>query len=194
MAHPRFVVLSLPALVVFLALGSVACSDSSESGGTSVPVETAAIETSTVVTSAVETSAVVTSAVTTAATGAVGTGSEPPAADSGAGVLTSLENGDRACYVVLRTPTGERSLPGAFELCAGQANDATGLIGKEVSYRTEKANVIAESCEGNPDCTESDEVDLVVELLAADGAASEGPDDGVDNDKVKSIFIGAAAE
>ena len=82
-------------------------------------------------------------------------------------VLKELQNGDRACYVILTTDNGEQSIEGDFELCPGASRDASALIGKAVSYRTEKANVLAESCQGDVDCGKSDQVDMIVELTAA---------------------------
>jgi hypothetical protein len=65
------------------------------------------------------------------------------------------------------TGAGEQSLEGDFELCAGGGSDATALIGKPVTYTTRRANLPAASCQGKADCTDSDEVDLVVSITAA---------------------------
>lgn len=82
--------------------------------------------------------------------------------------LEDLQHGDRACYVVVDAGTAEaQSIEGDFELCAGGSRDATALIGKRVTYTTEKAKVQAASCQGDPDCTDSDEVDLVMTITAA---------------------------
>jgi hypothetical protein len=78
--------------------------------------------------------------------------------------LRGLGAGDRACYVLLETAAGEVSQEGDFELCPGGTRDATPLIGQRVTWTTERANVLAAACEGNPDCGLSDEVDLVVRL------------------------------
>ena len=69
-----------------------------------------------------------------------------PAAAAPVVTLKDLQNGDRACYVVVETGAGEESLEGDFDLCAGGSNDATALIGKRVTYTTQKANVLAASC------------------------------------------------
>lgn len=83
--------------------------------------------------------------------------------------LVNLENGDRACYVYFQREDGtEVSFEGDFTLCPNNERDASTLIGAKVTYRTEKANVLAASCEGDIDCGESDEVDLVVEINAAE--------------------------
>lgn len=82
--------------------------------------------------------------------------------------LKELQNGDRACYVVITTAKGEeQSIEGDFDLCPGNSKDASAMIGKRVTYKTKKANVLAASCQGDVDCGKSDEVDLVVEVTAA---------------------------
>jgi len=96
--------------------------------------------------------------------------SEPPhtpetVADDG--TLGKLEHGDRACYVTLRRPGGDAILPGDFELCAGGAYDATALVGQRVRIATKKTPIQAMSCQGNPDCTDSETVDLVIAILPA---------------------------
>jgi len=106
-------------------------------------------------------------------------GGGPPVANTGGGggagpgpagtvTLKELQNGDRACYVLFTTDKGEdKTIEGAFELCAGGAKDASALAGKKVTYRTEKANVLAASCQGDVDCGKSDRVDLIIEITAA---------------------------
>ena len=76
-------------------------------------------------------------------------------------MLTALQNGDRACYVIVKMDDGEVSMEGDFDLCAPETE---ALIGKRVTWKTEKANVQAASCEGSPDCTASDRVDLVISV------------------------------
>lgn len=90
-----------------------------------------------------------------------------PAPAAAAVTLKELQNGDAACYVVVVDGTEEKSLPGDFELCQGGKRDATALIGKKVTFTTEKQNVLAASCEGNVDCGKSDQVDLVTTITAA---------------------------
>jgi hypothetical protein len=94
---------------------------------------------------------------------------EPTAKPSAPVTLLRLENGDRACYVVVqKADSTEDSLEGDFELCEGGQRDATSMIGKKITYTTKKANVLAASCEGNMDCGKSDEVDLVVTVTATE--------------------------
>lgn len=83
--------------------------------------------------------------------------------------LLRLENGDRACYVVVQNADNvEESIEGSFELCPGASQDASGLIGKKITYTTKKANVLAAECEGDVGCGKSDEVDLVETITAAE--------------------------
>lgn len=107
---------------------------------------------------------------------ACGGASTPPVTNAGTGpapaaetfTLKELQNGDRACYVVMTTAAGEeKSIEGDFDLCPSNSKDASKLIGKQVTYKTKKANVLAASCQGDVDCGKSDEVDLVIEISAA---------------------------
>lgn len=89
----------------------------------------------------------------------------PAAAPADELTLVGLELGDRACYVTLRKADNtEVSLEGDFELCEGGAHDASGLVGRAVTYSTQRAEVLAASCEGNMDCGKTDVVDLVVSI------------------------------
>jgi hypothetical protein len=72
-------------------------------------------------------------------------------------VVKGLTAGDRACYLEVEDGDGKsREEMASFELC-----ERTDLIGKKVRLQFEKAQVQAESCQGNPDCTDSETVDLV---------------------------------
>lgn len=82
--------------------------------------------------------------------------------------LVRLENGDRACYVIYKGADGEeKSQEGSFDLCEGGSQDATALIGKQVTFTTAQGKVQAASCEGNPECSDSDVVELVMSITAA---------------------------
>ena len=83
------------------------------------------------------------------------------------GTLMELQNGDRACYVIVDTDAGEQSIEGDFELCPGGGHDASALIGQRVTWTTQKANVLAASCEGDVDCGKSDQVDLITTITVA---------------------------
>lgn len=84
------------------------------------------------------------------------------------GELKGLEAGDVACYVELVVDGEERFLHGDFELCPGGGADASGLIGQRVRFTTTSTQVQADSCEGDPECTDTQEVPLVVTLEGVD--------------------------
>ena len=85
----------------------------------------------------------------------------PPAATTGK--LESLTAGDRACYVELSDAAGKKQeLMATFEVC-----EQTALVGKPVKLTSRMESVSAESCQGDPECTQSEQVMLVVEMEAA---------------------------
>ena len=91
-----------------------------------------------------------------------------PAGQVGPVTLVSLQNGDRACHVAFTAADGTGSLiEGDVERCPGMSKVASSLIGWPIVYTTEKANVLAESCQGDVACGKSDQVDLVVTITAA---------------------------
>ncbi len=75
-----------------------------------------------------------------------------------AGRLDALQNGDAACYVLLESALGARNYYGEFELC----QTAAAQVGKHVVLTFEPGRVIAPSCQGDPECQDSIEVQLVV--------------------------------
>ena len=78
-------------------------------------------------------------------------------------VVQGMTAGDRACYLEVEDATGtSREEMASFELC-----ERTDLVGKRVRLLFEKAQVQAQSCQGNPDCTDSETVDLVHEVEPA---------------------------
>ena len=94
----------------------------------------------------------------------------PPASVPLADVVTlrALHDGDRACYVVFETASGqEKTQEAAFELCEGASNDATPLVGQRVRFTTKRQKVLAMECQGDPDCRKSDEVDLIIAIAPA---------------------------
>lgn len=111
------------------------------------------------------------------------------AADSvgASGVLTALQSGDRACYVVLGGTPQEQTFPGSFELCEGGVKDATKMIGARMKTRTERAAIAAESCQGSTGCTATDEVDLVVDLVPVGGPGAISPLE------IERLALGASA-
>jgi hypothetical protein len=90
----------------------------------------------------------------------------PSAPDTG--LLTQLQMGDVACYVIVKLADGqELTLLGDFDLCEGGPNDSTALVGKKIRWATKKGAVLGDSCDGNPDCKESKIVDLVITIVPA---------------------------
>lgn len=73
-------------------------------------------------------------------------------------LIKGLTPGDTACYVELRNARGKRSEEMAsFELC-----EQTKLIGQRVRLTRKPERVMAASCQGNPDCTKTQTVNLIV--------------------------------
>lgn len=99
---------------------------------------------------------------------AASTPSAPAASTSAPVTLAELQNGDAACYVVATSAAGEPiNYPGAFELCEGGPNDATPLIGKTVTLTIGRDRILAGSCEGDPECKDTEEVDFVTAITAS---------------------------
>ncbi|AKS40446.1 hypothetical protein [Wenzhouxiangella marina] len=81
--------------------------------------------------------------------------------DSAHGVIRSLTMGDRACYLQLETRDGQTvDYLADFEMCERGA-----LIGETVQLILEPARVAAASCEGDPECPDSERVELVVDAI-----------------------------
>lgn len=79
----------------------------------------------------------------------------PPAS----GIIRELTLGDRACYIAIEQD-GEVSESMAFmALC-----ERDGLIGQFATFEHEAAEVSAMSCQGDPECTESETVLLISEV------------------------------
>lgn len=89
------------------------------------------------------------------------------------GVLKSAESGDTACYLSLVDDRGVAfDEMGDFEIC-----EQTSLIGKRVLLKYEMANVMSDECQGDPDCTKTRAVPLVIsaKVLPAATAKPVGP-------------------
>ena len=81
---------------------------------------------------------------------------------SKAPTVTSLQLGDHACYVTLKFADGkEQDWPASFDICE------LPLLNKKVIYKTEKSSMAADSCEGDPECTETQEVEMITSMKAA---------------------------
>ncbi len=92
------------------------------------------------------------------ALGSTATASQPAIA-----TIQRLTAGDRACYVELTDDSGQTSTEYAnFEICEQP------LVGKRVRLTYESGNILAEACQGNPDCGQSETVMLITraEVLA----------------------------
>jgi hypothetical protein len=83
-----------------------------------------------------------------------------PAPQAATAVLQALTLGDRACYVTLADAQAQsREEMGRMELC-----ELTALIGQPVMPAYGEERVAAESCQGDPECTETETVRLITEL------------------------------
>lgn len=92
------------------------------------------------------------------------------------GTITSLIQGDVACYLTLRNDQGRYfEEMGDFDICL-QKNL---LIGKEVRLHYTTANVLADECEGDPECQKSQQVILVesVEIISEANPSFCTPDE-----------------
>ena len=73
-------------------------------------------------------------------------------------VVTDMESGDRACYVTLRTDGGgSQTVYADYSVC-----DSNALIGRRVQLEYAPDEIIAESCEGDPECLDTETVALAV--------------------------------
>jgi hypothetical protein len=109
------------------------------------------------------------------AVAAAGCGSEPSTGTAGAGEAASAETpdngtlrgvtvGDRACYLTLEDATGEsHEVMADFLLCQSEP-----LVGQRVRLTYRDAEVAAESCQGDPACTETETVRLAQSIERID--------------------------
>ncbi len=73
-------------------------------------------------------------------------------------VIRALTPGDRGCYVELEPAEGPRREDvAAFELC-----ERPELVGQRVHLTRERTGIQAASCSGDPECAQTDTVDLIV--------------------------------
>ncbi len=99
-------------------------------------------------------------AAATLALAATACGAVTPADSVATGTLKTLTAGDRACYVEVADAAGKlREVMAAFEIC-----EQTNLVGKNVALTSRMESVSAESCQGDPECAEREDVLLVVEM------------------------------
>lgn len=88
------------------------------------------------------------------------------------GVLVSSVAGDVACYLDLIDDDGVRwSQMADFSLCESTEE----VEGSRVALQYELGNVLADSCQGNPDCGETQQVALAVGLNVVGAGAAPRP-------------------
>jgi len=76
------------------------------------------------------------------------------------GTVLSMEAGDRGCYVEFTDNNGKNhSEMAAFEIC-----EQTDFIGKKVKFSYTKESIMASSCAGDPECTQSETVWLINDM------------------------------
>jgi hypothetical protein len=83
----------------------------------------------------------------------------PAAAPAGL-ILRGAVAGDRGCYLTVEGGE-DGELLAIPELCPGGPDDATRYIGQRVSLTTERATVAAAECQGDPECGETEQVEVV---------------------------------
>lgn len=75
------------------------------------------------------------------------------------GTVQQLQNGDRACTMVLKDTRGKEFTElASFDFCGWN------IIGKRVTLTYRIEEVMAESCQGNPRCMKKDKVALIVDV------------------------------
>lgn len=94
---------------------------------------------------------------------------QPPAADEEGPVgydemayrVQSAQSGDAACYLELAPESGGEAnrYTASFEVC--EQIEADGLTGRLVTFQMEEGEIMAASCEGDPDCTDRETVQTV---------------------------------
>lgn len=99
----------------------------------------------------------------TSTTPATGLSTEAPI-----GTLTALEQGDLGCYASIAQAGGEPEPHLAtFDLCPGGEIDASALIDQRITWTTALLDVPAESCQGDPECTEYEKAPVIETISAA---------------------------
>jgi hypothetical protein len=75
------------------------------------------------------------------------------------GLVKELQNGDASCVMVMTDTRGEEFIESAdFELCFQEPS----LIGHWVALSYRMENVMADSCQGDPECGDTQRIALVV--------------------------------
>ncbi|NJO44388.1 MAG: hypothetical protein HC825_05755 [Oscillatoriales cyanobacterium RM1_1_9] len=93
--------------------------------------------------------------------------------------VQKLVMGDRACYVDLTDTNGQTSTQyAAFEICQQD------LVGKQVQLTYKPGRITAASCQGNPECGETEEVMLITEAKVLSSPST------TDSSKVQGLANG----
>ena len=83
-----------------------------------------------------------------------------PEGKVGSGIIVSAVAGDTACYLQIKDESEMmHDEMASFDLC-----EAPELLNQPSEFAYESANVMAASCEGRAECTDTDEVWLIVAL------------------------------
>lgn len=74
------------------------------------------------------------------------------------GVATDMQSGDVSCYLTLRTDDGaEETVHADYSVC-----DSDAIVGRRVQVEYVEGDVLAESCEGDPECLDTETVALAI--------------------------------
>ncbi len=88
--------------------------------------------------------------------------------------LVSVQNGDRACYLTVQADgEPERTELADFRFC-----ERTDLVGRRVVLTVTPSEIMAESCQGDPACTDTEPVNLVTGIDPAEGGAPADTTEG----------------
>ena len=80
-------------------------------------------------------------------------------------VVTDMESGDRACYLTLREDGGASTTVFAdYSVC-----DSNAILDRRVQIEYAPDDIIAASCEGDPECLDTETVAMAVVVTPIDG-------------------------
>lgn len=92
-----------------------------------------------------------------------------PASRPSSGLIKELQMGDVACYVEFKANDGKNYNEMAdFEICDLK------IVGKQVKFEYQITEVLADSCQGNPDCKKTKKVPLIISATLIKDAAASG--------------------
>ena len=74
------------------------------------------------------------------------------------GVVTDMQSGDVSCYLTIRSDDGTSSTVHAdYSVC-----DSNVILGRRVQIEYAQGDVLADSCEGDPECLDTETVALAI--------------------------------